>query len=144
MFRRHFAGLLVVCVVGLGPLASARAEELPTIAWQDDLQLALQTARTNQRPMLIFFTMEGCHYCSKMKLETYQDQQLASDISATYNPVAVDEADAKALVAQLSIESYPATVVISPKLQVLDQIIGYVPADQLRARLATLQAGSER
>jgi thioredoxin-related protein len=142
MYRRQVTLFLVVCVVSLSTFASTKADELAGIPWKNDLQQALQATRANQRPMLIFFTMEGCHYCSKMKQVTYQDQQLTSDICESYIPVSVDADDAKALIAQLSIEAYPATVIISPKLQVLDQIVGFMPADELRARLAAVKSQS--
>lgn len=106
------------------------------IRWHSDPAKAHQLARTHRRPMLLFITTNGCHYCSTMKTRTFADPQVAADITSQFVAATVNGPDYATLTHQLGVKGYPTTVIISPDYRVLDSITGYVDARRFRQRLS--------
>src|SRR5436853_3581784 len=130
---RPTRALLVVAVLCcLRPLA---AEELH---WRTDANKAWATAREEKRPLLLYFTSSGCHWCNEMRTKTFGDPEVAQQVSKSFIAVSVngESEEDQRLAETLGITAYPAVVVISPDKKILGRINGYVPPLMLRGRLA--------
>jgi thioredoxin-related protein len=106
------------------------------LKWTGDLEAAWDASREQQRPLLLFVTMDGCAHCQKMKQTTLRDKDVQQDVQALFIPVAVNEKDAPELVKKLRLRLFPALVVIQPDGEVLESLSGYQTPKQLREKLA--------
>lgn len=122
--------LLSACVV-----ATVLAETWTTGNWKTDANQAWQSAQQDQRLMLLFITTQNCLYCRKMERDTFSNQKVISGIQQSCIPVTVAAERNEALVKKFRVNSYPTTVIISPKSGVLDYMVGYVGPDEFSRRL---------
>lgn len=125
--------LMLAFVAGL---TTARGED---ISWQTNAQQAWDQAREEGRPLVMFITRQGCHYCEKMKSQTFTDQELCGYLEAGFVPLEVDSSQEQEVANKLGVRAYPTTVVIAVRATqpvLLDRIVGYMSADKLRQRLA--------
>ncbi|MCA9263870.1 MAG: thioredoxin family protein [Planctomycetales bacterium] len=100
-----------------------------------DVVTALQAAKSSHRPVLAFITMEGCHYCDKMKAETYSDVQVKTLLSEQFETVIVHQTEDPDWVFDHGVEVFPTTIVLSTSGDTVDRIDGFVPAAEFQARL---------
>ncbi len=126
-------GIIILALVLIASNLSAA-----TVEWRPNIQLAASESASSGKPMLIKFSTEWCGYCKKMSRETFTNRQVASHIANCFVPVEVDGDQHRDLVRRLGIRSYPTTVVVSPKMEVVTQIKGFRTARQLTADLRGL------
>jgi len=126
------AALGALCLLTL----RAGAANPSSIHWHTDYIRAREATSREKRPLLLFFTMDGCGYCHLMSQRTFANVRVVEDVSSLFVPVAVDGPRQKWLAQKLGVRVYPTTVLISPDDRVLDVIGGYVDSDHLRRRLA--------
>jgi thioredoxin-related protein len=122
--------LLSACIV-----AAVLADTLTTGGWKTDANQAWQSAQQDQRLMLLFITTQNCLYCRKMEHETFSNQKVVWGIQQSFIPVSVAAEQNEALVKKFRVNSYPTTVIVSPKSGVLDYMVGYVGPDEFSRRL---------
>ncbi|SMP56934.1 Thioredoxin-like [Neorhodopirellula lusitana] len=87
--------------------STAQAE----IPWQRSPERTLQSARQSGKPIVVFVTTQWCHYCQKMKKQTWSDGQVQATISRDFEPLMLDGDKDQQIVKQLGIRGYPATLV---------------------------------
>ncbi len=88
--------------------------------------------------MLLFVTSSHCHFCTRMKNETFLDSRLAPVFPQLFETVAVHADQDQALVQKLGVRMFPTTILISPKGTLLGRLDGFVPPEQMSARLNPL------
>jgi thioredoxin-related protein len=106
-----------------------------------DLATAQATARRRKRPLLVFVTMRGCHYCERMKAETFADAELTEQITAEFETVVVQQENESTWVQQQSVTMFPTTLIFSPAGKRLGRFDGFVATGKLRQRLRSLALG---
>jgi thioredoxin-related protein len=111
------------------------AEEMRLEGWKTSHQEAWRAAQAQQRPMLMYITTSNCVYCRKMVQETLSEDHVAHDIQANFVPVSLTAQGNRLLVRRLRVQSYPTTVIISPRSVVLDYISGFVGPEEMHTRL---------
>jgi len=130
---------LCVAITGLTIAISvtpaAQAEKNRSIDWQSDLAQASRLTKEQRRPLLMFITMDGCHYCSKMKSRAYTDTDVVRELSSNFVPVRVNGPKHPKLIKKLRVRIYPTTVILSPENRVISQISGYAEAHVLRSKM---------
>ena len=67
--------------------------------------------------------------------ETFTDQKVIARVNEYFVPVVLDADENDRAVELLGIEAFPSTVVISPELNVLGRIRGFLPAPQMAQQL---------
>ncbi len=103
--------------------------------WLRDVDHALNVAEVQQRPVLLFISMDGCHYCTKMIETTLSDQRVCQTLGQRFVPAAIKGSERPDILKDLKIRSFPTTLVVSPDGEVLDQMVGYVDAKKFQKRL---------
>lgn len=91
---------------------------------------AWSAAQSSRLPMLIYVTSENCHFCEKMREETFSKPQIGAGISVSTEPVMFNAVDAPELAKKLGIRAFPTTLIISPDSKLLHRIEGFVTADE--------------
>ena len=99
-----------------------------------NLSDTLQQAHEADQTTLVFVSMDGCHYCDKMRDETFGDQQLISAISRYQTVMIKRELNAE-WVEEQDVKLFPTTLVISADGKVADRIEGFMSAAKFRARI---------
>ena len=137
MFREEVRWLVVVLVSGLALPANA-APEVEKVIWHDDVSVAWQASQSQNRPLLVFVTRADCLPCAKMKVGTYKDRGVAETINRRFVALWLDAARPSPLLKDLAVKAIPATFVISPDAVILQRTEGFISAEQMTARLATI------
>jgi protein disulfide-isomerase len=117
--------------------ATTGATDQPLAGWQTDPSEAWRSVQSDQRPMLLYFSMNQCVFCRKMERETLANAHVAEDIRNKFVAVSVAAEKNGELVKKFHVRTFPATVIVSPKLVVLDYMTGYVGPAELKTRLET-------
>jgi thioredoxin-related protein len=108
--------------------------------WLRDVDHALSVAQVQQRPILLFVSMDGCTYCDRMIATTFSDGTVRRTVGSGFIPTAIKGSERPDLVRQLKIRSYPTTLLVSPDGEVLDMMVGYVDAAKFQQRLQRVPA----
>ena len=127
--RRSVALCSLLLVVSVSTTTFAKG-------WLRDVDHALSVAQTQRRPMVLFVSADGCVHCTRMIETTFRDTAVRKTLGTWFVAAAIKDSERPDLMQQLQIRSYPTTLVVSPSGQVLDQMVGYVSAEQLQTRLA--------
>lgn len=132
-------------VLALGLLISSvsttfAADLQGPVQWQLSPRTALQTAKEQQRPILMYFTADYCGYCKKLDRNTWSNPAVADKLNSEFVPLQLDGDKFGELAEMLSVRGYPTMVVISPEGKELGRISGYIDATQMQKRLSTLAA----
>lgn len=104
-------------------------------AWHRDIGQAFKVAQAEQKPVILFLSMNGCTYCDKMIQTTLSDLTVRQAIGSSYVPAAIKASERPDIIRQLRVRSFPTTVLVSPSGQVLEQLTGYVAAEKLTSSL---------
>ncbi len=101
-------------------------------------------ARRQNKPLLLFFTAEWCHYCHQMADEALTDDQVVS-LSERFVCVLVDADAARDVCRQFHVARFPTIQFVSPQGVVLNRLEGKVPVHQVTmAMQAALQTVARR
>lgn len=103
--------------------------------WHRDWQSAWRDSQAQNRPMVLFVTMEHCHYCDKMSRETYGDASVIDDLASGFVPASINSDTHPNLMRKLNVDVFPTTVIMGSDAKVIDSMTGYVGPEQLRRRL---------
>ncbi len=119
----------------------ARQEPLGvTAAWGTDLDEAIGRARTDLRPILVFFTAPNCPACNQMRLFSFKKTALQSLIKK-FERVEIDLSKRPELVTLFKIETIPALYIIAPDGRIQGRRQGYASASALKQYLEKTLAG---
>jgi len=137
-------GLAVITTGALPvPAADVGLAEPPKLNWKTDYAAAHEQRKSQQRPMLVFVSMDGCHFCDRMLATTYADASVASQIQTSFVATYVDGLRQRELAQRFGVRVYPTTYLIAPDNRVLDRIEGYMGADAFKSRIrAAAQTGA--
>ena len=100
-----------------------------------DVSGAWRKAQHDRRPLVLFFTMDGCAACSTMKQKTLRDAQVVNELQKSFVTATAHDSRYATLADKLGVEIFPTTVVICHKHHVIDKIAGYTNPRELRGRL---------
>jgi thioredoxin-related protein len=135
--RQIWKGFPVVVIVLVSTVLCGATEPAKDdgFKWSGDLKAAWEVASEQQRPLLVFVTMDGCPHCQKMKQTTLRDKSVQRDLKSRFVTVALNLKDEPDFIGILRIRTFPAMVVIQPNGDVLESISGYQTPKQLREKL---------
>jgi thioredoxin-related protein len=138
MDRRQFL-IRSMAITGVSAVSAASSWSAPLtssrIAWQTNLRAAHALATEQNRPLLLVFSAEWCHYCHKLIREAGADKSLSAFIMANFIPMQIDFDKEQRIAAVLEVESLPTTVVLSPKIDLLLNKPGYMKVAVFRKTL---------
>ena len=110
------------------------------VHWQTSPKTALDTARQQNRPILMYFTTDYCGFCRQLDRNTWSNGAVAQTTNTLFIPLQVDGERFDHLAELLKVRGFPTTVVISPEGKELGRITGYVAPDKMLPRLQELSA----
>ena len=110
----------------------------------DSYERGFNEARRQNKPLLVFFTAQWCHYCHQMADEALTNDQVVS-LADRFVCVLID-ADASAdICRQFHVSRFPTLQFVSPQGVVLNRLEGKRPGHQVTmAMQAALQNLAQR
>lgn len=127
-------------------LAMASAPALgqqPHVYWRTNLSQGLQSARDLEKPLVLFFESDGCHYCSKMKRSTLSDPKIHVALNH-FVPVRLNAKEYPELANQLGVKAFPTTIIVKSDGQILVSRVGYRTAAGFYSDLAMAWRASRK
>lgn len=110
------------------------------IPWLDNLDEALQKAKSENKLVYIDFYTDWCRYCMEMDEGTYTDPRIITLLTESFVPVKLDKdnPENKDIITHYSISGQPVEIVITPDGDILWGHRGYLDADELFFYLTSL------
>ncbi|MEM9754262.1 MAG: thioredoxin family protein [Planctomycetota bacterium] len=107
------------------------------IPWQSDVFKAMEQARDEDKPLMVFFTAEWCAPCKEMKRTLWIDDEV---VSAAENvvPVMIDVDAQPELWEKFLLRSLPTTLLIGPDGVEAQRFVGPPSSDQLISNINAL------
>ena len=133
LYRFFFLPSALSAVLLTNPLSAEESEKSPF--QHISYATAWKSSRKTGRPMLLFITMNNCHYCRKMKQESYHEPRITGAIKQGYEAVAIRRSVNPRLVSKLSVRIFPTTFIIAPDGKIVDRIEGFVGPEKLAVHL---------
>lgn len=134
------SAVVAVLAIGLGILTAAEPAGPPAekgvVAWQPNLRAAHKVAVRDNKPLLLVFGAEWCHFCTKLEQESLAHPALARYINTTYVPVHLDFDKDERIRTLLEVERLPCTILLTKDAEVLDRFEGYMPPAEVYRKLA--------
>jgi thiol:disulfide interchange protein len=130
------------------PAASSEVVR-PTVArgllqFSASYQQAFSEAERENKPLLLFFTAEWCHYCHQMAGEAFTNPQVVS-LSEKFVCVLIDADTSPDVCRAFHVSAFPTVQFVSPQGLVLNRIEGKRPGHQvMMAMQAALQTAALR
>lgn len=123
---KQMISIPVMLLIGTFCAPSLRAE----IPWQRSPEATFNTARQSAKPILVFVGAEWCHYCEKMKNDTWSDPRIQELIARKYVPLQLDGDRDKRIVKKLGLKGYPATLLYNSEGYFVVKKDGFMPPAQ--------------
>lgn len=114
---------------------SAINAQAAQVNWSHNVESALQEANQSRRLVFMKFTADWCGYCKKMERETFTRPTVADFVNKEFVPVLVDADKHRDLVQHLKIRGFPAMLIVSPEMVILERISGYQTEEKLMPML---------
>lgn len=124
-----------------GSIVVVPAEQVP---WVLDYNQARQLAMETSKPMLLFLTADGCHYCEMMRRDVFGDSRVVKDLNESFVAAKL-KVDPKGELAQkLQVTLFPTTIIIDSEGNVLDYARGYRKSTEIHDRMMAAVSGLTR
>jgi thioredoxin-like negative regulator of GroEL len=136
---RAVVGVAILAVCGSWILAAEpKPQEAAAdgVAWQANLRAAHRVAVRDNKPLLLVFGAEWCHFCTKLEQESLSHPALARYINDTYVPVHLDFDKDERVREILQVERLPCTILLTKDAEILDRFEGYMPPADIYRKLA--------
>jgi thioredoxin-related protein len=130
IFGKFIAALVVVCACGAVACAAP-----PSDVWFNDVDAAWTKAKESGKPLVLFFTTDGCFFCDKMSKETCKNETVMKELADGFVPVVVHTKKNLALVQRLGVQAFPTTVIVSKDAKIIAAMPGFLNVAQMRETL---------
>ncbi len=109
--------------------------------WNRDSGTALEQARSESKPVLVFLYTDWCTYCKQMDGKTFSDAGVIDELGRKFVWLRLNaETDAQGIEMQrrFGINGFPTILFLDPSGRELNRIAGFVPPDQFRGRVEAI------
>ena len=94
------------------------------IVWQKDIPTALQLAKKEHKPVMVFVEGETCRWCKKMKHRTLSDESVDKRLQS-YISVKVFRENKEDIKDLPEIQGVPSIFFMTAEQKILESVIGY-------------------
>ena len=102
--------------------------ESVVVDWGEDLDSALEQARSEGKPVLVNFYADWCVWCKRLEATTLRDAQVADMLSDKVVPVSLNvDGNGKELSDQYRVDGLPTILVLDTDGREIGRIPGYMP-----------------
>jgi protein disulfide-isomerase len=120
--------------------SSTSSDAVAPVAWHTTLQSGWKESRRSGLPMVIFITTNDCVYCDAMKQNTWCDKQVLRRLAGKFIPIRLNPLHNRKTLDRIDVDTYPTTLLGSPKGKVIGHRIGYQPPAAVQSFLSEAQS----
>jgi len=120
--------------------AQPTSESQAQITWADSFDKAVAQSKAENKPLMIEFFVTYQQWCKMLDEKTLADPQIV-DLSRQFVCVRVDGKDQAELAKKYGVKGYPATVFLNPQGEVVQRVIGFVPARPFELEMKPVAEG---
>ena len=126
---RRFMAFALIVLLGMAIVMiwQSVSPAQSAVAWQSDLNAAIEQAAQADKPVLISFSSPACVYCRQMESEVFPQKEVLAEVDK-FIPVKINTFEDARTGARFGVEGLPAYVVLAPNGKVLGMIDGFRPA----------------
>lgn len=110
-----------------------------TFALADEYADALKKAKTEDKPIVLYFYSKYCGYCTAMDKNVLADKEIASTMNNSLVYLRVNVDNRNDLASKYGIRGYPTTCLLEPSGKGIIAIPGYVDKKEFKLILAYAQ-----
>ncbi len=99
------------------------------LTWYKSYPKALEKARAEGKPLLVYFWASWCKYCAKLESEVYPSQEVKKLLTEEFVLIAINLDEDSEIPQKYNVRYPPAEIFITPEEEVLTEIMGYTPKE---------------
>ena len=122
----------LILIMGCSQTHNLTAKSL--IEWNFDWATAQDSAKSQEKPLLIDFHADWCSWCYRMDEDTYSDPEVA-ELAKQFICVKIDTDNQPEVAKQYRIRGLPTTMFLSSEAKEIDIIPGYLPPEELLKKM---------
>ncbi len=123
--------ILGVALVAVKMMSGEKMEEKGTrINWVP-FSTGMAQAKSENKPLFLYFHADWCGYCKKMEKETFRDRSVKACLDAGFVSIKVDFDTQKALAKKLGVRGLPTIFILDARGRTSGPIPGFISAKQL-------------
>jgi len=100
-----------------------------SLVWYNSYDRGLRLAEEQNKPVMLYFWATWCKFCRKLESEVFPDPQVNALLRQNFVLVAVNVDTDKRVSSKYGVQYPPAMIFITPREEVLERVMGYVPKD---------------
>ncbi|MBM4305284.1 MAG: tetratricopeptide repeat protein [Deltaproteobacteria bacterium] len=112
-------------------------------AWQNSYSSGLALAKQEGKMQMLYFYTDWCGWCKKMEKESFSDKGL-NGLLDQFIKVKIDGDKEKQTTQKYGITGYPTLVFTDSEGEVIEKMVGFLPANTLEQKIRTLLARNEK
>jgi thioredoxin-related protein len=105
----------------------------------DEYNDAMNKAKAEDKPVVIYFYSKYCHYCAAMDKDVLFDKEIKKILSEDTVYLRIDVDKTKQIAALYNIRGYPTTYLLDPAGKRIISIPGYIPKKDFKKILEYLK-----
>ncbi|MCB9030047.1 MAG: thioredoxin domain-containing protein [Deltaproteobacteria bacterium] len=109
------------------------------IKWQGWSNEAFETAKKENKNVILYLEAVWCHWCHVIDQNTYGKKEIADLVNANYIPIRVDQDSRPDLSARYINWGWPATIFFNSKGEEILKKAGYIPPEEMKQILIDLK-----
>lgn len=118
--------------------------ETEQVAWVHDYDQARKLAMHESKPLLLFLTADGCHYCEMMRRDVFGDRRVVKGLKDSFVAAKLKIDPQSELAQKLQVTLFPTTVIIDSEGNVMDYARGYRKSTEIHDRMMAAVSRSTR
>ncbi len=131
MYNRPGPDLVVAAdITPSATLQTALADTSREIIW-NDYTPGMALAQKDKKSVFLYFHASWCGYCVKLKNNTFKDDRVKSYLNTHFISISVDTDQRKNLAREYQVRGLPTLWFLEPDGTKINNLPGYVDADQL-------------
>lgn len=100
------------------------------ITWERDFNVAFETAHLENKSMLLFFAVDWCPHCKRMKATSLSDLHV-KQATLAYTRIYVDADLQNDVALRYAVKSYPTMILTNSNGTELKRFKGFASSDQI-------------
>ena len=129
---RHLLAILILAAILVAPATADAEKPIDWKNWHKDL---FETAKAEDRFVILDLEAVWCHWCHVMEEKTYSNEKVKQLIASKYLPVRVDQDANPDLSSRYGDWGWPATIIFAPDGSEIVKLQGYIPPERMIALL---------
>jgi len=112
------------------------------VAFVDDFDSGLKLALRDGKPLLLFFHVRDCVYCSQMLNETLRDPQVVR-LAERFVCIRIEADASRAVCRRFHVEAFPTVQFVSPRGMPLSRLLGKIDAEAFVSQMEAVLRGPQ-